>query len=67
MEDKKLGSALLKTIKEEVQAILALGKPTSDFLDPELGALILWYTKEENIAWGLKAANLIKWNTIVAG
>ena len=35
-------------------------------LDPELGALLLWYTKEARSAHGLKAAKLIKWNTIVA-
>ena len=41
-------------------------KPTSALLDPELGALLLWYTKEAKSAQGLKAAKLIKWNTIVA-
>ena len=50
----------------EGQAILALGKTTSDFLNPELGALLLWHTKEAKSAQGLKAANMIKWNTIVA-
>ena len=35
-------------------------------LDPELGALLLWYTKETKSAQGLKATKLIKWNKIVA-
>ena len=35
-------------------------------LNPELGALLLWYTKEAKSAQGLKTAKLIKWNTIVA-
>ena len=43
-----------------------MGKPTFVFLDTELGALLLWYTKEAKSAQGLKAAKLIKWNTIVA-
>ena len=34
-------------------------------LDPELGALLLWYTKEAKSAQGLKATNLIKWNMVV--
>ena len=66
MEYKKVGSALLKKIEEEDQAILALGKPTSALLNPELGALLIWYTKEEKSAQVLKAENLIKWNTIFA-
>ena len=56
----------MKKIEEEGQAILALGKPTSDFIDTELGYLLIWYTKEANSAQGLKTANLIKCNTIVA-
>ena len=44
LEDKKVGSSLLKKIKEEGQAILTLGKPTSDLIYPELGALLFWYT-----------------------
>ena len=63
---KKVGRALLKKIEEEGQAILALGKTTSALLNPKLGSLLLWYTKGENGAQVLKAANLIKWNTIVA-
>ena len=43
-----------------------MGKPTSALLDPELGALLLWHTKEAKSAQGLKAAKLIKWNTIFA-
>ena len=39
--DKKVGSALLENPDKEGQAILALGKPTSDLLDPELCALCL--------------------------
>ena len=40
-------------------------KPTSAFLDPELGAFLFWYTKEAKSAQILKAAKLIKWNMIV--
>ena len=56
----------IEKIEEKGQDILALGKPTSVFLDPELGALLIWYTKQAKHAKVLKAANLIKWNTIVA-
>ena len=41
-------------------------KPTSALLDTELGALLLWYTKEAKSAKVLKSSKLIKWNTIVA-
>ena len=43
-----------------------MGKPTSDFIDTELGYLLIWYTKEANSAQVLNDAKLIKWNTIVA-
>ena len=43
-----------------------MGKPTSALLDPELGDLLLCYTKEAKSAQGLKAAKMIKWNMIVA-
>ena len=66
MEDKKVVSDLLKKIEEEGQDILALGKPISALFDSELGALLLWYTKEAKSTQGLKATNLIKWNMIVA-
>ena len=66
LENKKVCSDLLKKIEEEGQAILALGKPISALIDTELGALLLWYTKEANSAQELKAANMIKWNIIVA-
>ena len=42
-----------------------MGKPTSALLDTELGALLLWYTKDTKSAQGLKDANMIKCNTIV--
>ena len=35
-------------------------------LDPELIALLVWYTKEAKIAQGLKDAKMINWNMIVA-
>ena len=66
LEDKKVGSSLLKKIEEEGQATLALGKPTSAFLNTELGALLLWYTKEAKSAQVLKAENMIVWNSIVS-
>ena len=66
LEDKKVGSDLLKKIEEEGQAILDLGKPTFALLYPELGALLIWYTKEAKSAQVLKEKNLIKQNTIVA-
>ena len=43
-----------------------MGKPTSVFFDPGLEDLLLWYTKEAKSDQGLKAAKLIKWNTIDA-
>ena len=50
LEDKEVCSALLKKIEEEGQAIIALGKPISALLDPELGALLIWCTKEAKSA-----------------
>ena len=64
LEDKNLGSDLLKKIEKEGQDIPDLRKSTSALLDPELGALLLWYTKEAKSAQELKAENLIKWNKI---
>ena len=56
----------MKKTEKEGQGILDLGKSTSAFLDPELGALLPCYTNEANSAQGLKASKLIKWNMIVA-
>ena len=64
--DKKADLALFEKIEREGKAILALDKPMSGLLDPELGTLLLWYTKEGKSSQGKKPAKIAKWRAIVA-
>ena len=66
MVDRKADVALFKNIDRKGKAALALNKPMPALLDPELGTLPHWYTKESKSSQRSKPAKIAKWRAIVA-